>query len=295
MLFFFLLAFLIFIVILILKKRKKNSTDFSDDVSCIPECTENVHTLSNTKKSVSTSIETATYNETSGKNWNDVTQEEIDSVKCHGNNMNKQNYKIRAKYIPTNHFRTFTAIAFDESEAIATLSEDCDKSTASISITEFPPPTERQIQYALSLGIEIPLKCCQYDLSTLIDNREELPAPSALFEFAQSRGLFFSYYADEPFLIRLIASSLSVQEWIAFAIICLRKELIHAWDFSKWEKCMSYSSEVMNNPSFINSLKRSHLRDNFLGFKYSSYSRDTIFYKTLYNFCSTLGGISNEI
>ena len=297
MLFFFLLAFLFFIVILIIKKRKKNSTDFSDDVSCIPECAENVHALSNTAKSVSTSIETATYtyNETSGKNWNDITQEEIDSVKCHGDNMNKQNYKIRAKYIPTNHFRTFTAIAFDESEAIATLSEDCDKSTASISIIEFPPPTERQIQYALSLGIEIPPKCCQYDLSTLIDNREGLPAPSALFEFAQSRGLFFSYYADEPFLIRLIASSLSVQEWVAFAIICLRKELIHAWDFSKWENCLSYSSEVINNPSFINSLKRSHLRDNFLGFKYSSYLRDTIFYKTLYNFCSTLGGISNEI
>lgn len=295
MLFFFLLAFLAFIVILILRKRKKNLTDFSNDVSCIPECAENVHILSKATKSVSTSIETATYNETSGKNWTDITQEEINSVKCHGNNMNKQNYKIRVKYIPTNHFRTFTAIAFDESEAIATLSKDCDKSTASFSIIEFPPPTEHQIQYALSLGIDIPPICCQYDLSTLIDNYEESPAPSALFEFAQSRGLFFSYYADEPFLIRLIASSLSVQEWIAFAIICLRKELIHAWDFSKWEKCLSYSSEAMNNPSFINSLNRSHLKDNFLGFKYSSYSRDTILYKTLYDFCSTLGGISNEI
>ena len=194
--------------------------------------------------------------------------------------------------MPTNRFRTFTVIAFNEDDALSKLSDDCDKSTASITTTEFPSPTERQIQYALYLEIEIPEKCCQYDLSTLLDNHETAPAPSSLFEFAQSRKLFFSYYADEPFLIRLIASSLSLQEWIAFAAICLRKELSHIWDFSVWEICMSYSEDIMNNSSFISSLKRSHLRDEFWGFEYSSYSRDSIFYKELHSFCVSLGGVS---
>lgn len=220
----------------------------------------------------------------SGKPWHDITQAEIDSIKCYGDNMNKHEYKIRAIYVPTNHMRTTTVRAFNEDDAISQLSSEFIRESATVSFSEYPPPTDRQIKYAISLGIHIPEKCCQYDLSTLLDQHTPEPAPDALREYATSQNYCFSYYADEPYLIRLISSHFQLQEWITFALVCMEKYITREWNFSKWDEYMKFSLECMQDTSFINSLKRTHFQDEFWGFEYSECSHNTIFFKTLYQY-----------
>lgn len=219
-----------------------------------------------------------------GRKWDDITQSEINAIKCYGDNMSKHDYKIHAKYIPTNRMRTVKVNAFTEADALSQLSPEYDMTSATVLLLDYPPPTERQIQYAIYSGIQIPEKCCQHDLSVLLDNHTDQPAPTALTEFALSRKHCFSYYGDEPYLIRLIASDMQMQEWIAFALVCMNKQVNNVWDFSRWEQYMKFSLECMNNTSFMNSLKRGHFKDEFLGFEYSTYSHDTIFYKTLHHY-----------
>ncbi len=238
------------------------------------------------KVSVSITAEmTSTY--PTGRKWDDISQSEIDSVKCYGDNMSKHDYKIRAKYIPTNRMRTVKINAFTEDDALSQLDPEFDADSATISFCEYPHPTERQIQYAIYSGIQIPEKCCQYDLSVLLDRHTDQPAPVTLTEFALSRKLCFSYYGDEPYLIGVIGSDMEMQEWIAFALACMNRHINKVWDFSQWEEYMEYSLECMNNTSFMNSLKRTHFKDEFgefYGFEYSACSHDTIFYKTLHRY-----------
>lgn len=232
---------------------------------------------------VSVTMETSTPNKT-GKEWDDISQSEIDSVKCYGDNMSKHDYKIRVKYIPTNRMRTVTINAFDEADALSQLSPEYVKDSATVSFSEYPHPTENQIHYAIYLGIQIPEKCCQHDLSALLSQRTTQTVPVALIDFALSHGICFSYYGDEPYLINKIAISFQTQEWITFAITCMNRHINKSWNFSEWEIYSAFGLECMNNTSFMNSLKRTHFPDGFYGFEYSECSHDTIFYKTLRNY-----------
>ncbi len=236
--------------------------------------------------SISVTTEISSSND-SGRAWDDITQEEIDSVKCSGDNMSMRKYEIRARYIPTNRMRGITVYAFNEDEAISQLSDDFIKESAIVTASEYPEPSDRQIQYAIYLGIHIPEKCSSPDISALISRKVDESAPSELVEFALSHKYNFSYYGDEPYLIHIISSRLATHEWIAFAIACMNKYITKTWDFSLWKDYLDYSSELMNNTSFMNSSKRIH--KEFVGFQYENQngnriSHDTIFYKTLHKY-----------
>lgn len=215
------------------------------------------------------------------REWDSISQSEIDSIKCYGDNMSKHDYKIRAKYIPTNRMRTVTINAFNETDALSQLSTEYAKDSAIVSFSEYPHPTENQIHYAIYLGIQIPEKCCQHDLSALLSQRTTQPVPASLTNFALSHSICFSYYGDEPYLIDKIALNFQTQEWIAFALACMNRHINKSWDFSEWENYLTFGLECMNNTSFMNSLKRAHFQDGFYGFEYGRYSHDTVFYKTL--------------
>lgn len=277
----------IFIIFPIINKTKsKNSTVayYNDNDNTEYKITTPKTSTATEKSNLTVSITAETSSKNSGRNWHDITQAEIDSIKCYGDNMNKHAYKIRAIYIPTNRTRTIKVRAFNEEDALSQLTSEYVKESATVSLSEYPPVTDRQIQYAIHLGIHIPEKCCQYDLSALLDQHTTEPAPVALSEYASSRNLCFSYYADEPYLIRLISSQMQQQEWIAFSLICMEKYITQKWDFSKWDEYMNFSLKCMNNTPFINSLNRTHLKNEFYGFEYSECSHNTIFFKTLYDF-----------
>ncbi|MBD5395646.1 MAG: hypothetical protein HDR71_15605 [Lachnospiraceae bacterium] len=222
------------------------------------------------------------------RKWDDITQSEIDSIKCYGDNMSMHEYVIHAKYIPTNRIRTVKVIAIDENDALSKLTSEYNKESATVSFSEYPPLSDRQKQYAIYLGIHVPEKCCSYDLSALIDQGGlSQPAPTVLTEFAVARNLCFSYYRNESYLIRLIFSSLNIQEKIAFSLVYMNKYITQIWDFSNWKTYIEFSTECMNNNSFMNSFKRIITNfdiDNTTCFDYDHISHNTIFYKTLKNF-----------
>lgn len=260
------------------QKKGKSNKSFHDNILNSYERTDETD-----KIVFNFSVDTELFSsKNSEKKWDDITQEEINSVKCHGDNMNLHEYKIRATYIPTKRTRTIKIYAQNETDALLQLDSDYVKESATVSLSEYPPPTEHQIKYALYLGISIPEKCCQYDLSTLIDQHTDEPAPANLIEYATSRNLRFSYYADEPYLIRLIASQMDLQEWIAFALICMEKHISKKWNFSNWNNYMAFSLKCIDDTSFMKSLEHARLyRHDFWGFDYGDCAHNSIFFRTL--------------
>ena len=87
-----------------------------------------------------------------------------------------------------------------------------------INETPFPAPTDRQINYANSLGVVIPNDACQYDVSALISRAVDSDSEpnQGLIEFAENQGLLFSKYIGKKSLYDLIFNNLPLIDKIAF-------------------------------------------------------------------------------
>lgn len=136
-------------------------------------------------------------------------------------------FEIRAKYTPTNRFRKTTILARSEEEAIEKLKAY--GYTEIESITPYPedPPSQRQIAYATSLGIQIEPGYCKKDVSALIDRKltpQSDPNPG-LVDYASEHQFIFSKFIGKKSLYDLVFFRLTPEEKIAFFIFSVYRFL----------------------------------------------------------------------
>lgn len=144
--------------------------------------------------------------------------------------LNMTFYEIKAKYGPTNRWRTITMYAHSENEVLALLKgpEYVDY-TEIKSITPLPEeaPSQRQIDFAISLGIHIEKDFCRKDLSALIDRKlgdRSAPNPG-LVDFADEHNILFSEFIGKKGLYDTVFSQLDTVDRIAFFIFSVYRFL----------------------------------------------------------------------
>jgi len=127
----------------------------------------------------------------------------------------------------------------------------------------FEPATDRQLEYALSLGIKIPHDAYKNDLSALIDRAIEHDNESnpELIEYATDKGMMFSEYIGKNRLYSMIFSELSIVDRIAFFCFSVYRDLsgdMHAnLDTSPLREIFyEFAEQYTNDKKFTASLER---------------------------------------
>ncbi|MCF0158041.1 MAG: hypothetical protein HUJ83_05960 [Veillonella sp.] len=174
--------------------------------------------------------------------------------------LNRTQYKIKAKYTPTNRFRTITVWAKSEKHAIELITNQEYEEIASIEI-DFDSPTQAQLDYARALGIHVADTDTKIDVSCLIDKklyRASDPNPE-LIEFADNRDIVFSYHVSKKGLYNLVFSELPDLDKIAFFIFTVYRyysgdrtgnmdKSIHRHHFYE------FANNTINNTKLVKSL-----------------------------------------
>lgn len=174
--------------------------------------------------------------------------------------LNRTQYKIKAKYTPTNRFRTITVWAKSEKHAIELITNQEYEEIASIEIG-FENPTQAQLDYARALGIHVADTDTKTDVSCLIDKklyRTSDPNPE-LIEFADNRDIVFSSHVSKKRLYNLVFSELPDLDKIAFFIFTVYRyysgdrtgnmdKSIHRHHFYE------FANNTINNTKLVKSL-----------------------------------------
>lgn len=87
------------------------------------------------------------------------------------------------------------------------------------------PASKRQIDYAISLGIELPEGATVSDASALIDRvlDNDVQASKELMEYAQKNHIVYSKYVGNKFLHKLLFDHLEGEEKAIFFCLCVYK------------------------------------------------------------------------
>jgi hypothetical protein len=175
--------------------------------------------------------------------------------------MNYINYKATGKNKDTNRKRTLKIPARSEEIAEQLSIEQGLLPPVQIEIIPFDPPTEKQLDYAESLGIYIPENATKDDLTCLIHNSvEKDPDPNpGLIEFATNREMFFSECIGKRRLYSLVFEHLDGVDktaFFAFSVYRWLSEDRHANLDTHPQKELFYSfaDQVKNDSSFQKSL-----------------------------------------
>ena len=137
---------------------------------------------------------------------------------------------------------------------------------------ELTPPTERQIEYATGLGIEIPKGATKNELSDLISIVVEKDKPAGIrhIEFAKNFGLDCTQYVGKKLLFDRIqdelikpGNELNMISWFAFRVY---RELVSGkinqnLDDPSSAFFMSIAQELISDEKVIKSIKRYSGRD----------------------------------
>jgi hypothetical protein len=182
--------------------------------------------------------------------------------------MNNNLYEVRGVFSQTKRKRR--TIIHAKSSRQATLKATEQGFIEPIEIVEIPheSPTERQITYAIDLGIHIPQDASKEDVSALLSRKldyDSEPNPG-LLEFADERGLFFSKYIGKKILYNKIFRELDIRDRIAFFAFSIYRYLSddrHAnLDTSPFnDKFYLFADQVVTEESFIKSLNRYEGKD----------------------------------
>lgn len=211
---------------------------------------------------------------------------ERDFPHVHGHNMSMNLYSIKAVYIPTGRIRSFTLEAYSENDAINQIGKSYRMPPVLVDNIDYNPPSERQLFYAIYLGIEIPEKCCVQDLSCIIDQGGAASVPQPLISFAKQFRLNYSLYSNEERLTGILFYHLSADpvKQTAFLIAAMKKHLLGTWDFTEWQTWSDFSEHLLKTDvTFCRSLKR--IQTGFHGFGLTDApSKSTALYKTIYGF-----------
>ena len=137
--------------------------------------------------------------------------------------LNMQQYKIKAKYRPTGAYRTRSFYGHNEEEALRQLGPDFELPPKSITVVEPDTPTDRQLAYAIDLGIQVAPDMCKQDVSACIDrvvSRDGEPKPG-LKEFADAKSILFSEFIGKKALYNAVFGGLTGIDKTAFFIFCI--------------------------------------------------------------------------
>lgn len=219
--------------------------------------------------------------------YRNIVPDNFRSDTAFADHMSVSKYRIQAIYKPTHRKRQRTIYALSEEDAIAIISRDYEIPVISISRELYDLPTDHQIIYAVSQGVNIPKGCCKEDLSALLDRYEETDnwkiskADKVLIEFGKNQRVPFSLLNDEPMMIMRIYQELDTEPRIAFMIACLNKTLRHYWNFRRWDEWLTSAKKLTEDAAFMKSWSSNI--DWFTGFEYNPPSKNTKLYKALKN------------
>lgn len=140
-------------------------------------------------------------------------------------------YRIKAMYSETKRKRTTMLVANDTTELHQILKDSGfvepfeieNLPDGTINAENYDEPTEKQIDYATDLGIEIPQEISRKDLSRLISIYEDddNPANPDLIEFALNRNIITTKYIGKNALYNHVWDTLQGIDKIAFFVFCV--------------------------------------------------------------------------
>lgn len=175
-------------------------------------------------------------------------------------------YKIQGVNSKTNRKKTVRILAKDEIEAEDKLIEMGIIEPYEWEEEDFDEPTERQISYAMDLGIIISPKMTRHDVSCLIDIKvdNDIYADSSLKDYAYDKNIYFSDCIGEKRLFNLIFSTLNPKDKTEFFCFTVYKYLAGYEDFNP-ETCPHYADikKFAEMYYFDNSFQKS--MDNYQG------------------------------
>nr|WP_054549360.1 hypothetical protein [Lysinibacillus sphaericus] len=177
--------------------------------------------------------------------------------------MNYSLFEIKGKHFETKRIRTLKIEAITEEEAVIKAKDNGLETITSIEIIPFDQPTERQIEYAHSLGIQIPVNASQKDVSALISHAVEKDGipNQGLVDYATNKKILFSKYIGKTALYNKIFSQLSNIDRNAFFIFSIYRYISddrHANLDTHPNKVDFYefANSVNKDEKFLNSLKK---------------------------------------
>jgi hypothetical protein len=208
-------------------------------------------------------------------------------------------FKITGNSRETRRKRVITHQAIDESSAKAHAERE-GIDVLNIILLPEEPPTERQIEYAISLGIEIPDGTTKNELSDLISIAVDKDKPSDVrhIEFAKIYGVDCTKFIGKKILFDRIqdelikpGNELNMISWFAFRVY---RELVSGKinpeiDDPRNAIFMATAQELISDDKVINSIKRYIGRDLIWfgewtssdGYLMSGGSKQTVAYKTV--------------
>lgn len=180
-----------------------------------------------------------------------------------GLHMNYTSYEIKGKHAETKRTRTLKIKAVNEEDAKCQALESNLESIESIAVIPFDAPTQRQIDYAKSLGIHIRSEYTSQDVSALIskhvDNDDE--HTDGLFHFATNHRVHVSKYIGETALHGAIFHNLPTVDRIAFFVFAVYRD-IKGDNYSNLDihphraKFYEFAESMKSDDKFIKSLEQ---------------------------------------
>lgn len=173
-------------------------------------------------------------------------------------------FKVKARYIPTNRVRSNVEIwARSESELSEKLNSLGYEPAINTTIVA-NPPSEAQINYAKSLGINILPEMDKMDLSALISRKVEFDSYSpnqGLMDFADNHDIIFSNYIGKKALYNLIFEQLTDLDKAAFFVFSVYRYLSDNresnLDISPVRDiCYNCATQIVNDKKLQTSLNR---------------------------------------
>lgn len=219
-------------------------------------------------------------------------------------------YKVKGKYPPTKRFRTATVVVWNEDDLPEKIRELGLVDPLEISLIPEEDPSERQIEYALSLGIDKPERYSKFDLSAIIsrhESRDFSPPSDDLMAFAKSRNMVFSTHIGKKALYNLVYSTLNDRDKLAFYAMSIYRSVTDDRDGNldthKYNNVfLEFADYIENNSKVKNKIVEANgERIRFFGsFKgtdgntYRGSSTQSNEYKVTFDFLSRRLGITNN-
>ena len=218
-------------------------------------------------------------------------------------------FTYKAKSSETKRTRSVTVDADNESEAVEKLKAQGFLEPFEFQSEHDDAPTDRQLNFADKLGIEIPrdanIKDAVALISKAVDNDSD-PNPD-LVEYANELGLTFSQYIGKRALYGLVYRSMDLREQIAFFVFCVYRWLSddRRGNLNKHhyrQVFYDFADQHINDAKFVKSLAQYDGEDiRFFGKitysdgnEYYGGSASTLAYKTCAAFLKERFGLQNK-
>lgn len=197
-----------------------------------------------------------------------------------GGHLNWVKYKVQGKNLETGRKNTRRYEARDEAAAADLARKDGLGEPFTFTPEAHDPPTERQIDYLKSWGVEVPGGCVKYDVSAILSRLEDsndivsshkrggkiietvrpLPSPTEEFAmYAHEMGLMFSKYISQDALFDRVVANLDDREkaaFFAYCVLCTRegKAITDPRKSAHTEMIYAFADSAMQNESVMRSI-----------------------------------------